>query len=326
MQRRPALAALAATLGAGLAHAQPAARHARVAWTSTARAEPDSPFLAAFRAGLAQRGWVEGRNLTLTQWWGGGTPDGLKALLPQIAAAAPEVIAASGGSPARVLIDAALPQPIAFAVSADPVLGKFVDNWSRPGVNRSGISFFALDLIPKRMALTRELLPSSRRLAVFGWPPHGGEVLELEASRKAAHRLNFEHRYWGVATRQELDAGLAAALAWKADAVFVFAGAVASNYADRFAAFARESRLPTVSSWATFAEAGNLMTYGPELVECYTRLASFVDRMLRGAPAAEMPVEWPTKFELVVNLGSARSIGLQPPRSLMLQTDRTLQA
>ena len=325
MQRRPALAVLASTLASpSLAGAQPAARHARVAWTSTARAEPGSPFLAAFRAGMAQLGWVEGRNLTLTQWWGGGAPDGLKALVPQIAAAAPEVVVTAGGPPARVMIDAALPQPIAFAVSADPVIGKFVDNWSRPGVNRSGITFFSLDLIPKRMALVRELLPAARRVAIMGWPPHAGELLELEAARKAAERVRLEHRYWGVITREELDAALAAALAWKADVVFVFAGAVGSNFADRFAAFARESRVPTVSSWGTFADAGNVMTYGPVLDECYRRLASFADRMLRGSRAAEIPVEWPSKFELVINLGAARAIGLQPPRSLLLQADRVL--
>jgi putative ABC transport system substrate-binding protein len=324
MQRRPALAALAASLANPLVARAQTARQARVAWTSVDRATPGSPFLAAFRAGLSQLGWAEGQKLTLTQWWGGGTSDGLKALLPQIAAAAPEVIVGAGGPAARVMADAALAPPVAFAVSADPVLGKFVDNWSRPGVNRSGISFFSLDLIPKRMALLRELLPAARRVAIVGWPPHGGELLELDAARKAAEHLNFDHRYWGVITRDELDAALAAALAWKADAVFVFAGAVASNYAVRFAAFARESRLPTVSSWASFAEAGNVMCYGPVLAECYSRLASFADRMLRGARAAEMPVEWPTKFELVLNLGAARAIGLQPPRSLLLQADRVL--
>jgi putative ABC transport system substrate-binding protein len=326
MDRRDACLALAAVsaLAALPARAQ-SGRTARVAWTSVERANPESLFLQSFRGAMRDLGWAEGRNLVLETWWGGGSLDGVKKLVPEIVAAKPDVIVAAGGPATRVMIDSGVQLPVAFTSSADAVIARIVQSWAKPGVNRTGVSFFSLELIPKRIELIKEVKPGMKRLAIVGWPPHAGELLELEAAKSAAGKLGLEHRYWGANTAPELDAALEALAQWKADAMLVFAGAVSTTYPDRIAEFAARSRIPAYSSWADFAEKGNVMTYGPILKECYARLASFVDRILKGAKPAELPVERPTKFELVVNLKAARAVGVNFPQSILLRADRVIE-
>jgi len=301
------------------------ARTARVAWTSVDRADPQSPYLRSFHDNLQTLGWVEGRNVMLDSWWGGGSTEGLNKLVPEILASRPDVIVTAGGAATRTLVNANVGTPIAFTVSADVVLAKLVESWSRPGVNRSGVSFFALEIIPKRLELMSEVLPAMKRVGIVGWPPHAGELLELEAARSAAQKLGLEHRYYGANSASEVDTALDSARQWNAQAILAFAGGIAPRYADRFAAFSTRHRIPAFSSWAAFAEMGNLMTYGPVLQECYARLATFVDRMLKGAKPADMPVERPTKFELVVNLKAASAIGVAIPQSILLRADRVIE-
>jgi putative ABC transport system substrate-binding protein len=225
----------------------------------------------------------------------------------------------------RPFVDAQVTVPVVFAFSADPVQGKVVDSWARPGVNRTGVSYFSLELVPKRMQLIKELLPRTRRLAVVGWPPHAGELLELDAARQAAQQQGLALEYWGAHTGADVDAALVAIDGWKPDALLVFAGVVASSHADRFAAWSLRRRVPTVSAWAAFAEAGNLMTYGPVIGEAQARLAVFVDRILKGGKAAEIPVELPSRIELVLNLKTARAIGVDIPRSVLQRADQVIE-
>lgn len=326
MDRRTACLSLAAfsALAALPARAQ-TGRTARVAWASVDPANPDSLFLRSFRGAMRDLGWVEGRNLVLDTWWGGGSLDALKKRVPEILAAKPDVVVSAGGPATRAMIDTNVQLPVVFTSSADAVIAKIVESWARPGVNRTGISFFALELIPKRVELIKEVKPGMKRIAIVGWPPHGGELLELEAAKNAAEKLGLQHRYWGVNTAPELDAALEALAQWNADAILVFAGAISTSYPDRIAAFAARSRIPAFSSWADFAERGNVMCYGPVLKECYARLASFVERILKGGKPAEMPVERPTKFELVVNLKAAKAVGVAIPQGILLRADRVIE-
>ena len=326
MDRRTACATLVAlsTVTAISARAQ-TARIARVAWASVDRAQPESPFLLAFRGAMRELGWIEGRNLSIDTWWGGGSVDGLRKLVPEILAKEPHVIVSAGGPATRAMIDTNVRLPVAFTSSADAVIAKIVESWAKPGGNRTGISFFALELIPKRIDLIKEAVPGLKRIAIIGWPPHAGELLELEAASSAAKKLGLDHRYWGVNTAPELDAALESLAQWKADAMLVFAGAISTAYPDRIAAFAVRSRIPAFSSWAEFAEKGNVMTYGPILKECYARLASFVDRILKGAKPADLPVERPTKFELVINMKAAKALGMVVAQSTLLRADRLIE-
>ena len=292
MDRRTACLTLAAvsSLAAFPARAQPA-RTVRVAWTSISGADPNSPFLQGFRGRMGDLGWVEGRNLAIDTWWADGSAARLKELVPQIVASKPDIIVATGGPTVRFLIDADVQLPVVFTFSADVVVAGIVKAWARPGVNRTGVSFFSLELVPKRLQLMKETLPNMKRVAIVGWPPHAGELLELDAAKAATAKLGLLHHYYGVHTAVELDAAFEAIAQSKADAILAFAGTVAALYADRFAAFTARSGIPAVSSWAAFAEKGNLMTYGPVLRESFVSLAGIVDRILKGANPADIPVE-----------------------------------
>jgi putative tryptophan/tyrosine transport system substrate-binding protein len=322
MIRRQFLGATAALLASSAVRGQ-ALRTARVAWTNVEAPNPGSPFLSSFRGAMKATGWIEGGNLALDTWWGGGSTDGLMKRVPEIVASRPDVILTAGGPATRVFINAGVSLPVVFTSSADAVIGKIVETWARPGVNRTGVSFFALELIPKRVELMREMVPSLKRLAIIGWPPHAGEMLEREAAENAAERHGLQHRYFGANTQAELENVLPEVAGWRPEAALVFAGLLTS-YSPRFAAFSQQTRIPVASSWAIFAEQGNVMTYGPVLEQCYARLAYFVDRILKGAKASELPVERPTKFELIINLKAAKTIGLAIPQSILLRADRVI--
>ena len=326
MDRRNACLTLSilSCLGATGLRAQ-TARVPRVAWLSIERLNPNSPFLLAFRDGMRALAWTDGRDFILDTWWADGSVDRVRTLIPEILASKPEVIVASSSGTVRPLIDANVSPPVVFTLSADVVIAKVVESWTRPGVNRTGVSFFSLELVPKRIELMREIMPGMKRVAFVGWPPHSGELLELEAATSAADRLGLEHRYFGAHTPDELDAAFEAISKWKTDFILAFAGSIASAHPDRFAAFSMRQRIPAVSAWSVFAERGNLMTYGPVLKESHTRLASFVDRILKGAKAADMPVERPTRFELVVNMTTAKAIGIAFPQSVLLRADRQIE-
>jgi putative ABC transport system substrate-binding protein len=301
------------------------AKIARVAWISIDPPNTESPLLLGFRHGIRSLGWTEGRDIAIDTWWGHGSRDRLVQLVPDIVASRPDVIVAAGSPPVRPLIDANVAPPIVFVFSADVVLGKVVQDWARPGVNRTGISFFSLELVPKRLELIKEVMPGLKRVAIVGWPPHPGELLELDAAATAAAKLGIEHRYFGVNTAAELDAAFDAIAQWKADALLAFSGTWTTAYPDRFAAFALRHRIPAVSAFSAFAEKGNLMSYGPVLREIHARLAWFVDRILKGANPSQMPVERPTRFELVINIKAAKALGITIPQSVLLRADQRIE-
>lgn len=329
MQRRSILRLGAGGAAAGLGlqawvHAQgPATRVPRLAWVSMEAPDAQAPYLVAFREGLQALGWHDGRQLTLDTWWGDGSQDRLRQQFPAIVASQPDLVVASFGA-VRPLLEVQLAAPMLFAFSGDVVQAGIVKSWARPGVPRTGVSYFSLDLVPKRLALMKELLPRLQRVAIIGWPPHPGELLELEAAGDAADQMGLASRYYGVHTAAELDVAFEAITRWRADGLFVFGGTVALNFAERIAAFANRQRVPAVSAWASFAERGNLMTYGPVLRDSLSRLATIADRILRGAKAADMPVELPTRIELVVNARAARGLGIDVPRPLLVRADRVI--
>jgi putative tryptophan/tyrosine transport system substrate-binding protein len=322
IHRRTACAVL---LGAAAQWPAWAVATRRVAWVSLDSPNPSNQSLRVWRQAMRELGWIEGQNMVVDLWWAEGSAEKLKALVPQILARQPEVIVATTGPAVRPFVDAQVAEPVVFAFSADPVQGKVVNSWARPGVNRTGVSYFSLELVPKRIQLMKEMLPRLKRLAVVGWPPHAGELLEVDAARQSAQAQGLTLEYWGAHTGAEVDAALAAIDGWKPDAVMVFAGVVASSHADRFATWSLRRRVPTISAWAAFADAGNLMTYGPVIGEAQARLAVFVDRILKGAKASEMPVELPARIEMVLNLKTARAIGIDLPPAVLQRADRVIE-
>jgi len=314
-------------LGAGVlaasfsAAAQP---QYRIAWTSPTKAADGSPFLEELRRGLAELGYVDGRNIVIEAHWGEDSAERIAKLPAAALGSSPHVIVAQGAS-APPMRRATSTIPVVFGYSGDPVEAGLVQSLSRPGGNMTGISFLALDLVGKRIELLKEALPAAKRIAIVAQPQHPGDQGERRASQAAAAALGLSLQYFESRNSAQLAEALAAIEKSGADAVVMFPVQNVILNRERIAAWAVRNRLPAVSGWAQFAEGGNLMSYGPNLREASRRLAVYVDRILRGTKPAEIPVELPTRVELVVNLKAARAIGVTIPQSVLLRADRVIE-
>jgi putative ABC transport system substrate-binding protein len=233
------------------------------------------------------------------------------------------VILAQGGgiAPACRLTP---PIPVVFLHSGDPVEAGYVDSLARPGRNATGISLLALDLILKRMEFLKEMKPGLRRIAFLASPEHAGHKRELAASRTAAAQLGVEVSYHEVTTPAELAAALPKVAAEKPDAALLFSDSLMIGQRQLLAEFFLRQRIPSAAGWSAFPDTGHLLSFGAERGAVWRRLAYFVDRILKGARPADLPVELPTIFELVVNRKTAAAMGLTVPASVLARTDRTV--
>lgn len=297
----------------------------RVAWVSPERAGSNSPNLAALRAGMRELGYVEGKNLVIDTWWGEGSGERLEQMAGDIVRARPDVIVTGSGLAVLPMMRAGVKLPIVFVLSADPVEAKVVASFPRPGGNLTGISLFSLDLMGKRLEFLKEAMPGLKRIAIIANPEHSGEPLELKAAQEAAAKLGLSYQYFPVRSEREFDEALASIARGRDEAILAFADGFTMSFADRIAAFSVANKVPAVSGWAFFVQRGNLMSYGPVIDECYRRLAVYVDKIYKGAKPADLPVELPTKVELVINLQTAKKLGLTIPQSLLLRADNVIQ-
>jgi putative ABC transport system substrate-binding protein len=205
------------------------------------------------------------------------------------------------------------------------MLGKLADSLARPGHNFTGVSMLSLELVGKRMQLLKELLPKARRIAVIANPGHPGEQAELRASQEAAGALGLSIDYFPITSVKAFDDALESISKLRSDAIMVFPDNGTIAYSDRIAVFSQSHRIPAISGWGEFAERGNVMSYGPEIRTMYRRLAIYVDKILKGAKPAELPIELPTRIDLVLNLRAAKAIGLTVPQAILLRADRVIQ-
>jgi putative ABC transport system substrate-binding protein len=318
-----AVAAVAARPAAAQAPAAAPSRTARVAWLAgSAGALPTPAYLEAMRAGLRERGWEEGRNLVLDVRWGDRAS--AAKLSTELLRLRPEVLVAQG---AMVLgaRDVASTVPIVFGFSGDPIEAGLVASLSRPGGRLTGVAMQSLELVGKRLELLKELMPRLARVAILANPAHPGEQLELKASRAAADRLGLAVSYHPVTSAGEFETMLGAVRRERAEAMVAFPDALIMSQARAIAEFGRQHRLPTASGWSEFADEGNLLTYGPNLRRTWRQAAGFVDRLLRGAAPADLPVEQPLHYELVVNLKAAAALGLSLPSAITMRAERLIR-
>ncbi len=323
VSRRTLLVALFTTLLPARASAQ---KPARIGWLS-AGSEPD-PFLEGFREGLRKLGYVEGRTVVLEIRHAGGDLDRLRAGAAELARSQASVVVAAGiaARAAMAITDV----PVLFAISGDPVEGGWAKTVSRPGGNFTGSTFLSLEVAGKRVELLKQAVPRLRTLAALSNTDHPGEPSERRATETAAQALGVSVVYVPFAqspfaASPELDKALDAVRRAQPDAMVVFPeGATMANRAG-LARFAIAQRLPTMFGWSEYADAGGLMSYGANQRETYMRLAVFADKILKGAKPAELPIEQPTKFELVVNLQTAKALGLALPETLLVRADRVIQ-
>ncbi len=323
MDRR-AFCRVVAAAGAAAATSARAQAPLRVAFVSTDSKDAPSPNFAAFREGMRSLGYTEGRNLALEAWWGDGTAERVTSLVPDIVASQPTVVVGAGGLALFALLRSGVKVPVVFSISADPVEARIVDSFARPGGNITGISLFTLELVGKRMELVRAVLPRAQRIALVTNPQHPGERKEYDAAQAAAQRLGLSVHYLPVKSRAELDVALAEVGRARDHAILAFADGFTLGHAARFAEFSRQTRIPAVDGWAPFAEAGNLMIYGPVIEDVYRRLAQYVDRIAKGAAPGELPIELPTKVELVVNARAAQAMDIALPPAVLARADRVI--
>jgi len=297
-------------------------RH-RIAWLSMVSRTAGIAFLNPFLEGMAALGYVRGKNLDLDERWGDNSREALERMALEAAALKPAVFVTQGPA-LRVARDLPGTTPVVFGNSGDPVEAGVAKSLARPGGRFTGITFLAYALVGKRVELLHEVVPKARRLAVLSNPDHTGDAKELAATREAAAGLGLAVSHYPATNAPELERALAAIAASRAEAVVVHPDGLMVQQRGSLARFSIEHRIPTISGWATIAEGGTLLTYGPVLSEVYRRLAYFVDRVLRGAKPAELPIEFPTKVELVVNLKTAKALGLTIPPAVLVRADRVL--
>jgi putative ABC transport system substrate-binding protein len=300
------------------------ARMLRIGWLSNAAAT-SSPFLEAFRGGMRDLGYVEGRNLIIDARSGEGSSERTDQVAVELVKTNPDVMVTAGGPATFPVVRAGATMPVVFGFSGDPVEAGLVSSLSRPGRNFTGVTFLSFDLAGKRLELLKEVIPKLKQVAILANPQHAGEQSELRASQAAAKSLGLAVDYHQVRNEAEIDQALAAMLKSRSEAMDMFPDALLLRYSGKIAAFAEKNRIPAISGWAEFAERGNLMAYGPNLRDSYRQLATYVDKIVKGAKPADLPVEQPTSFELVVNLKTAKAIGITIPQSLLARANAVIQ-
>jgi putative tryptophan/tyrosine transport system substrate-binding protein len=267
---------------------------------------------------------VEGQNVVIEHRSGEGSAR-LANLATELAQLQVDVIVAQGAAatPAKTAAGAV---PVVFGTSGDPVEGGLVASLARPRGNITGLTFLAFELVGKRLELLKEVLPKISRVAVLANPAHPGEQRELRETQNAAQSLGASLQYLQVKASADFDSAFEAVSSQHANALLVFPDALTIAHRVGIAEFAAKSRLPSMFGWKEYVEAGGLMSYGPNLQDMFgQRIAVYVDKILKGAKPADLPVEQPTKFELVINLKTAKQIGLTIPPNVLARADRVIR-
>jgi putative tryptophan/tyrosine transport system substrate-binding protein len=324
VQRRTLLISAIAAALPEFAVAETAQRLARIGWVTAQQASSLTPYVEAFRSGLADLGYIEGRNLVLVLRYGDDNLERVPELAAELVRVPVDLIVSQGA--ADVLINKLdLPVPVVYAFSGDPVAAGFAESLARPHANMTGLTLMAPELTAKRLELLREMIPDLRRVAILFYPEHPGQDIERAYSEGTAQRLGIALTYFATSTSDDLHRALAAMAVEPPQAISLFADGFAVQNRERIFDFTTNRRIPVISGWPIFAESGALCTYGPDLAVSYRRLAYYVDRVLKGAKPAELPIEQPTKFELVLNLRSARKLGLTIPETILVRADRVIE-
>jgi putative tryptophan/tyrosine transport system substrate-binding protein len=324
--RRWALAALAAAAGALLdvpiAAAQPRPRMRRIGFINLGPPEePNASNVAAFREGLRELGYVEGRDVAIDFFWGGNSVERLASLVQEMLAMRPDVILSSGGPPTiRAVKQATTSVPVVF-ITGDPIAEGLVLSLARPNGNLTGLAVLNASIDAKRVELLRDVLPKARTAALLWNPDTPGSTAGRDAAQVAASRVGIALHSYAARKDAEIDPALASIAARGADALLVMGDPVLGFRGKRIVAFAQANRIPGIYFWRGFVEDGGLISYGTTLTWSYRRAAAYVDKLFKGAKPADLPIEQPTTFELVVNLRTAKALGIEFPKSVLVAAD-----
>jgi ABC-type uncharacterized transport system substrate-binding protein len=309
------------------ARAQQAERIRRIGvLVPIAASTPDAQAnIAAFLQALQQSGWTDGRNVQIDYRWGAGDADLIRRHAAELAASAPDVIFATGSPTIGPLQQATRTVPIVFAVVPDPVGSGFVESLSRPGGNATGFMQFEYSLCAKWPELLRQVAPGVTRAAVFWEPGTPAGIGQFAVIQAMAPSVGIEVSPIAGRDASEIERAITTFARFQNGGLIVTASALANVHRNRIVALAARHRLPTVFGARVFVTDGGLISYGANFAEQYRRAASYVDRILRGEKPADLPVQAPTKYELVINLKTAKALGLEIPPSVLARADEVIE-
>ncbi|HEY1269702.1 MAG TPA: ABC transporter substrate-binding protein [Candidatus Binatia bacterium] len=279
----------------------------------------------AFLQGLRELGYVEGKNIIIEWQSAEGQVDRLPALAAELVLRRVQVIVADAPTPTRAAKQATSKIPIVMAYDLDPVGNGFVASLAHPGGNITGLSSLAPEISGKQLEFLTEIVPRLSRVAVFGESANPGNAKRLKEVEHAAAGLGAQMQYLNIRDPKDIESAFQAARKASADAVLVLGGPILAAHREALADLAIKSRLPATYSREEYVEKGGLMTYGPSITDLYRRAAVYVDKILKGAKPGDLPVEQPTKFELMINLKAAKQIGLTIPPNVLARADRVIK-
>ena len=330
MTRREFIALLggAATAWPLAARTQQPERMQRIGVLMAATADDPEyqPRMKAFQQGLALLGWTDGRNVQVDTRWAATNADDIRKHAVELAALAPDaILAGSGTTTVAPLLQATRTVPIVFVVVIDPVGAGFVASLARPGGNATGFLMFEYGLSGKWLEVLKQIVPGVKRVAVLRDPTIASGIGQFGAIQSAAPSLGMEAIPVNVRDVGEIERDIAALARSSNGGVVVTPSPEASRHRDLIVTLAARHRLPAVYAYRSFVIDGGLISYGPDMVDQYRRAAGYIDRILKGEKPADLPVQAPTKYELVINLKAAKALGLDVPPTLLARADEVIE-
>jgi putative tryptophan/tyrosine transport system substrate-binding protein len=295
----------------------------RIGFLSNVNPTLGTPSLDAFRQGLRELGWVEGQNVSIEYRWADGNLERLPALASDLLKTPFDVILVAGGPAVRAARQATRTVPIVSAIMSDPVAAGFVASLARPGGNITGSAVQFDALATKQLQILKEMVPKTARVAILFDRATVNEVL-VKAIEPAARTLGLKGRVFEIRDVPDIESAFRTARAERLDAVYVSPSPTFSRHKGRLAELAVKHRLPTIYEDKSYVEVGGLMSYGPSFIGLFRRAASYVDRIFKGAKPGDLPIEQPTKFELVINLKTAKALGLTIPQAVLGRADQVI--
>jgi ABC-type uncharacterized transport system substrate-binding protein len=308
------------------AEAQQPTKIPRIGYLSASSASSISSRVEAFRQGLRELGYIEGKNIVIEQRYAEGKPDRVPALAAELVRLKVNIIVTAGPLPTRAAKEATVTIPIVMTNEGDPVGTGFVASLARPGGNITGLSNLAPELSGKRLELLKEIVPRLSHVAFFGTSTLPGNAQSLKETELAGGAFGVKLQFLDILDPHDIETAFQAASKGRSDAVLMMAaGSFLNTHRTQVVDLAVKSRLPAIYNFPEFVEAGGLMTYGVSTTDSSWRAANYVDKILKGAKPADLPVEQPKKFEFIINLKAAKQIGLTIPPNVLARADRVIK-
>ncbi len=307
------------------AAAQQPTQTPRIGYLSATPLSAVASRVEAFRQGLRELGYVEGKNIVIEWRSAEGKADPLPALAAELVRLKVDIIITAGPISNRAAKAATVTIPIVMAFDNDPIGNGFVASLARPGGNVTGLSTLAPEISGKQLELLKEIVPRLTRVAVLGTSTNPGNTQSLRETELAAGGVGVKLQYLDVLNPKDIQAAFQGASKVRAQAVLVLAGTIFNSHRTQVVELAAKSRLPAIYPYLEYVQDGGLMTYSVSFTDLFRRAATYVDKILKGAKPADLPIEQPTKFELIINLKNAKQIGLTIPPNVLARADRVIR-